>query len=66
MFVKETMKVKLSLRDYIRKAYHSDQSAPTELTVRRRCQKGKIENAIKEGGRWYIEVEVTREIKDKN
>lgn len=48
-------KIKISIKDYIRNYYGIPQ--PTYETIRKLCNKGKFDNAIKEGKKWYFVVD---------
>ncbi len=49
------MKVKVCLREYIERFY--GKKKPNIKTLQRRCKKGKIPNAIKDGKKWYIIID---------
>jgi hypothetical protein len=49
------MKVKVCLREYIDLFY--GKKKPSCEAMLRKCRKGEIPNAIKEGKKWYIVVE---------
>ncbi len=48
--------IKVCLKEYIESFYGNRK--PNEETMRKKCKANKIPNAIKEGGRWFIKVEV--------
>lgn len=48
--------IKVCIKEYMRK-YYSDLGKPNADTIRRRCRKGEIKNAIKEGRNWYFIVD---------
>ncbi len=46
---------KLSIREWLKKNYGSN--SISIKTIQKRCRRGEISNAIKEGKKWFIMVE---------
>jgi len=51
----------LTLEQY-RRAYFSKDSRPHLDTLRRRCRLKQIEGAFKQGGAWYVNVELKQQL----
>lgn len=51
-----TKEIKICLREYIARFYGNQK--PNVEAMKRRCRDGKEPNAIKEGGKWFIKVQV--------
>jgi len=50
----------LSLKEY--QETYSERSKPTLKTLKRRCQAGHIPGALKQGGRWYVCLNLEQKI----